>query len=71
MALTLRQVEEEKRYRYEERLGILCGDWQPTPQQEAMARREADSWERARMLARMRGNAPTGHRQLLQHTRNG
>lgn len=53
MALTVRRVEEEKRYRYEERLGILCGDGQPTPQQEAMARREAESWERARMLARM------------------
>lgn len=51
--MTLKQVEEEKRYRVEERLAILCGADEPTPKQRAIAELEAGDWERARMLARM------------------
>ena len=32
----------EWQYRYEERLAILCGNGQPTPQQVDLAIREAD-----------------------------
>lgn len=32
----------EWQYRYDERIGILCGTNQPTPQQVDLAKREAD-----------------------------
>lgn len=34
---------DEARYRYEERLGMLCGTKEPTKEQEAIARMEADA----------------------------
>ena len=39
----------EHRYRYQECLGILCEDRDPTPEQEAIARAEADAWVRKYM----------------------
>lgn len=36
--------EREHRYRLTERLGILCGSATPTPEQERMAKQEADQW---------------------------
>lgn len=38
------EQSEEYRYRYEERLGILCGSEEPTEAQIKMARDEADQW---------------------------
>jgi hypothetical protein len=34
--------EEEREYRRQERLGILCGTDKPTPEQETEAKKEAD-----------------------------
>lgn len=34
-------------YRYTERLGIMCGDRDPTPFEHGIALREAQAWERA------------------------
>jgi len=36
------QLAAEHAYRMTERLGILCGSATPTPEQEALARAEAD-----------------------------
>jgi len=36
------ELAAEWRYRREERIGILCGSATPTPEQEALARAEAD-----------------------------
>ena len=36
--------EREWHYLVEERLGILCGTGQPTPEQVAMAEAEATAW---------------------------
>jgi hypothetical protein len=38
------QIEQERRYRIEERLGIMCGTNVPTDEQLAIAIREADEW---------------------------
>lgn len=51
--LTLAQLEAEKRYRYEERLGILCGNAQPTDAQRTLAERDVQRWESYRMLKRL------------------
>ena len=40
------QIREEVRYRYQERLGLLCGDLDPTPEQISIARAEAEEWRR-------------------------
>ena len=37
-------IETERRYRMEERLGIMCGTDVPTDEQLAIAIREADEW---------------------------
>jgi len=37
------QLLEEWQYRYEERLGILCGAGKPEPWMEKMAEREAEA----------------------------
>jgi hypothetical protein len=37
-------LKEEIRYRIEERLAILCGDQEPTPEQLAIAQAEAYEW---------------------------
>lgn len=34
----------EWRYRYNERLGILCSDNRPTPEQVEIAQKEAQEW---------------------------
>ena len=39
--LTPSELDTEYRYRYEERLGILCGSNTATPRQKAMAHEEA------------------------------
>jgi len=36
------ELAVEWKYRYGERLAILCGYYTPTPEQEALARAEAD-----------------------------
>lgn len=38
-------IEAEKRYRIEERLGIMCGAGVPTDEQLAIAIEEAEQWE--------------------------
>ena len=40
--MTIDERDEEWNYRYQERLGILCGAADPTPEQDALARGEAD-----------------------------
>ncbi len=40
---SLSQLLEEWEYRYNERLGILCGSAQPEPWMEDMAKKEADA----------------------------
>lgn len=40
---------DEARYRYQERLGMLCGSSEPTKEQEAIARMEADKWHFANL----------------------
>jgi hypothetical protein len=42
--LTDEDIEAERRYRIEERLGIMCGDGVPTDEQLAIAIQEADDW---------------------------
>lgn len=37
-------IEEERRYRIEERLGIMCGSEAPTDEQLEIAIREANQW---------------------------
>ena len=39
-----RELQEERMYRIEERLGILCGEEPATDDQLAMAIKEADEW---------------------------
>lgn len=41
--MTTPELEKEKYYRYEERLGILCGTAEPTSEQMEIARKEADA----------------------------
>jgi hypothetical protein len=47
-------IEEERDweyvwdYAYTERLGLLCGDSEPTPEQIAMARQDADNYVKER-----------------------
>lgn len=41
MAWDKERLEVEKRYRYEERIGMLCGSDEPTPEQRQIADREA------------------------------
>jgi len=43
--MTERELQAEKAYRVNERLGILCGSLKPTAEQFALARKEADEWE--------------------------
>lgn len=42
--MTQSEILTEALYRYKERLGILCGADTPTPEQEEIARREADAF---------------------------
>lgn len=43
-AMSLKKLYEEHQYRLSERLGILCEDRVPTPEQMAIAEREAQEW---------------------------
>lgn len=45
MKLSQSDIAREKRYREEERLGIMCGANTPTAEEYATAKREADEWE--------------------------
>jgi hypothetical protein len=42
---TVDDLTVEQRYRYEERLGILCEDRAPTPEQHAIAWKEAVAYQ--------------------------
>lgn len=42
---TEEEIDQEKRYRIEERLGIMCGVGVPTDEQLAIAIEEAELWE--------------------------
>lgn len=44
--MTTDELQEEVQYRIEERLGILCGADDPTPEQLKIANDEADQWAR-------------------------
>lgn len=41
--MTEKELQIERKYRYEERLGILCGTSIPTAEQSNIAREEADA----------------------------
>lgn len=43
MKISFRKLKEEWQYIYDERLGIMAEDKQPTPLQEKTARDEADT----------------------------
>jgi hypothetical protein len=45
-SMTPGEISAEREYRMAERLGIMCGDSTPTPEQLAIAHQEADEWER-------------------------
>lgn len=40
--MTTQQLESERQYRYEERLGLLCGTDKPNLSQMFMAQQESD-----------------------------
>ena len=44
--MTEYELAYEWQHRYTERLGILCEDAMPTPEQEQIARMEADAWRK-------------------------
>lgn len=46
MTLTLTELYAEYDYRIAERISILCEDRPPTPEQLAIATKEADDWLR-------------------------
>lgn len=39
------EIEAEKEYRFQERLGILCGDAEATREQMEIAHNESNDWE--------------------------
>lgn len=43
--MTDQEIQTEWEYRYDERLGILCGSDEPTKEQKLIAFQEADEWE--------------------------
>lgn len=43
--MTAEEIQIEKTYRIEERLALLCGEKEPSPEQLQMAFDEADQWE--------------------------
>jgi len=51
--MTRKQIETEHAYRIQERLGILCGSNEPTPEQLTLATREAEIWESRFLLNRI------------------
>lgn len=51
--LRRKHSKAEWRYRYEERLGILCGAAAPSPQAVAIAEQEANQWQDAQNIPGM------------------
>lgn len=49
--ITPEDIEAERRYRIEERLGIMCGTDAPTDEQLELAIAEADTWVREYYLS--------------------
>ncbi len=45
LTMTDAEIQTEKAYRLSERIAILAEDRAPTPEQTAIATREADEWE--------------------------
>jgi hypothetical protein len=45
--MTTEEIQAEWHYRYQERLGIMCEDQEPTLEQKAIAYREANEWAMA------------------------
>lgn len=46
--MTPEEIQAEKHYRYEERLGICCGAaTTPTPSEIALAEKDAKEWEKS------------------------
>lgn len=43
-AMSLLELHKEYTYRVSERLGVLCGSDDPTPEQLSIAQFEADQW---------------------------
>ena len=43
--MTTRELYVEWEYRHSERIGILCGAENPTPEQVEIAKQEADQWK--------------------------
>lgn len=46
MKLTEQEIKREQAVIYETRLGSLCGAAKPTPEQDRIARSEADQWKK-------------------------
>lgn len=42
--MTESEIQAEWKYRYSERLGMMCEDREPTMEQKAIAFREANEW---------------------------
>lgn len=42
--MTDQELQAEADYRFNERIGILCGDAEPTPEQIAIAQDDAVNW---------------------------
>ena len=40
--MTTTELQSEREYRYQERIGIMCGDSEPTEEQKSIAKKEAD-----------------------------
>ena len=51
--LSVREIQIEKSYRRDERLGHLAGTSEPTDAQRAQAELEADLWESRLLLRRI------------------
>jgi excinuclease UvrABC nuclease subunit len=49
--MTEQEIQTEKKYRYAERLGILCGTNDPTPEQIEEAMKDADEYEKTARAA--------------------
>jgi hypothetical protein len=62
LPFTKSELEAEHRYRVQERLGILCGSAEPTPEQLAIATMEADEWL---FQARQQQTKPDPQQKLL------
>ena len=56
---TVAQIQSEKAYRRDERLGHLCENREPTDRERAIATLESDLWESRLLLRRiLNGEVP-------------